>query len=199
MEQFSLRTLARPLCCRTAPTWWEQHDLPVLLFVPTAPVLSYYAVFVLDGSDNDNPGLRIVALTEYVSLTAVMFITSAKDRACAIYYTYSPRFDPLAGRLLFRLPLRTPIALKYFSLYKFAHLMGTNPVPTPIAFQRCSEVGWRKTAVRDGFALYDLRTGEVHGLEGNAIPPAKWIRGDGGAPSSILLTVMPCFYVKVWS
>lgn len=65
------------------------------------------------------------------------------------------------GSLLFWLPVKILDALRYFGLYKFACRMGTDPVLTALAFHRCGEVDWSKTAVRDGFVAYDFPTGEV--------------------------------------
>lgn len=75
-----------------------------------------------------------------------------------------------------------------------------DPALIVMAFYWCSKVDWEKTAVRDGFVLYDFRTFEASGLEKESIPAAKKIRGDDGAPSSLMLPAVPLFFSRwyVW-
>lgn len=97
------------------------------------------------------------------------------------------------------LVLRSKIlaALKYFGLYKFAHRIDTDPILTAMASHGCSKVDWKKTAVRDGFVLYDFRTGEAYGLSKEAKASTKRIRSEDGASLSLVLPAVPSFFVKV--
>lgn len=182
IELFSLRILDRPVSYCTFPTWRGQCDAPVLLIVPQPSVLSFYTGLVLKGSADYKTLLWTIDLTEYVFLTVVIFVINVKDCAYGSYDTHNPRFDRVGGSLLFCLPVKDLDVLKYFVLYEFAQRMTTDPVFTVLAFRRCSEEDWEKTAVPDGSFLYDFRTVEVYGLEEESIPAAKRIRNVDGAP-----------------
>lgn len=131
-------------------------------------------------------------------LAGVIFVISAKDAACTSYYTQNRRFDYVCSSLLFCLLLTILDVLKYLVSYKFVHGMGKDPFLTSTAFNRCSKVDWERTAVRGGFVLNNLRTGNVFRLEEKSVPASRriWVRD--GAPSSILLPRCPCLCMILW-
>lgn len=72
-----------------------------------------------------------------------MLIVNAKNKSCTSYYTLNPSFDHLGGSLSFY-SVEIFDALKYLSLYKPFHRMGTDPVLTALVIHLCSEVDWKK-------------------------------------------------------
>lgn len=54
--------------------------------------------------------------------------------------------------------------------------MGTDPALADLAFHRCGEVFWSKTAVRDWFVSYGFSSDEVYGLSKEAVQARKRVR-----------------------
>lgn len=124
-------------------------------------------------------------------MTGLMFVINAKVGACPSYRTFNPRFDHNGSSLLSRLLRKNLDTFKYYVLYNFASRMSTDPVFTAIAFHRCREVDWVKTAVRDGFGSYDFFTGEVSRLSEKAVKARTRVRVVDRGPGTVTLDSVP--------
>lgn len=119
-----MRELDRAKYCSRVPLGCNQYELPILLFVPTPLILTYYSRLGLRRSTDDQTRMWIVYLTEYVFMSRAMFVVNAEDRACPSYYTWNQRFDNLSDGILFRLLEKILDALRYLGLYKFCSANG---------------------------------------------------------------------------
>lgn len=98
-------------------------------------------------------------------MSGVVFIISARNRACPSYYTYHAQFAHVDDGLLFRLLLNVLVDLKYSGLYKFSSCMDGNPVLTAMFLYRCGEVYWWHTAVKNWFLSYKLVSVDAYVLK----------------------------------
>lgn len=78
--------------------WWWQFEAPVLLFVLTSLILSYYSGLALQCSAENRTGICIIAITEYVFMADAMLVINGRDRACPRYYTLNTQLSRLGGR-----------------------------------------------------------------------------------------------------
>lgn len=83
----------------------------------------------------------------------------------------------MGGSLLFRFLVEVLYGLKNLDLYAISQRMGTNPAMTTMTFHHCSGRDLEKTAIRDGFMLYNFHTSEFYRLEEDSILAAQRIRG----------------------
>lgn len=147
VEMLSVPLSSRPKYYCEVASWSAQYEAPVLLFVPTPFISSYYGGMSVQASEDDKSRVRTVALGRYVFMAGTVLVASAKDGPPPRYYTVKPRFDPLRVSVLFLLSNMILDALKYFRLHRFAICMGTDPVRTGLAVHRRFEIDWTKTAL----------------------------------------------------
>lgn len=72
--------------------------------------------------------------------------------------------------------------------------MWMNPLLKALTMKRLMEVGWKRTASKDGFASYNFRSGEVFGLEEWSVQVEKRARGSGGSAKTVSLAAAPVFF-----
>lgn len=101
-------------------------------------------------------------------------------------------------RALFLFPAKILDAVVYFELYKITPRMETDPVLTALPFKRCMEVDWDKTATKDAFVHYDLRTTEVFGLDKRPVQIGEHACESGGSTKTVTLVADFVFFRTNW-
>lgn len=70
----------------------------------------------------------------------------------------------------------------------------TAPALTVLAFKRCMEVDWEKTATKAGVVSYDFKTGEVVGLKKDSVQIDKCACGSGCSSPALTLAEFRKFF-----
>lgn len=129
-------------------------------------------------------------------LAGLIVFINANDGAPASFSTRRPLLDYVRGSLLICAPakfLMLSNASAYIRFQVYWHGFGLDHCCVPLMPRGRP----RKGSCRDGFVWYELRTGEVYGLEGESIQPTERISSEDEAPSSIVLPAVPLLSVKV--
>lgn len=123
-------------------------------------LLSVWAV----GSADDQIHIWTVAWTKYVFMAGGCFCERQEQRFLS-YYIYSPRFQHIGRSLLSRLPCKIIYIFTYLGLVNPAHRISSNPILTATVVHRCCKADYGKTAIHDGFILYNIHTDEFYSLK----------------------------------
>lgn len=127
-------------------------------------------------------------------MAGAMYVINVWDGACPRHYTLNNWFKTLSGGVFLRLSDRIWYSLKYFGLYKLSLCMGTDPVQTDLVIHRCLEIYWTKTALQDGFVLYDFKNGKVFDLEEKVVPAGRHACSARVTSTSVNLPAIPVLY-----
>lgn len=90
--------------------------MPVLLFLPSPPVMDFYNGLVLTGSADDQTRGWIIFLTKLVFMSDAMFVNNGMDGVCHSYYTSKLWFDNFSCSIQFRLLDKIMDSFKYLGL-----------------------------------------------------------------------------------
>lgn len=103
VEMFIVLVLDRRNYYCKVPVLWAQDETPVLPFVTTSLIMTYYSGLAMRTSVDDKTFLWMRELNEYVFMTGALFVVSDRDGSPPQDYKLNRRFDNLSRAVLFRL------------------------------------------------------------------------------------------------